>query len=49
MALQRILEPELMDSEQDAREYDEMNNSAANTLFVDDLLSSFANDTKAVG
>ena len=38
MALPRILEPEVMDSEQDAREYDEMNNSSANTLFVDDLL-----------
>ena len=38
MALPRILEPEVMDTEQDAREYDEMNNSAANTLFVDDLL-----------
>lgn len=38
MALQRTLEPEVMDTEQDAREYDEMSNSAANTLFVDDLL-----------
>ena len=38
MALPRILEPEVMDTEQDAREYDEMNNSAANALFVDDLL-----------
>ena len=38
MALQRILEPEVMDSEQDAREYDDMTNSGANTMFVDDLL-----------
>lgn len=38
MALQRILEPEVMDSEQDAREYDDMTNSVANTMFVDDLL-----------
>lgn len=38
MVLQRILEPEVMDSEQDAREYDDMSNSVANTLFVDDLL-----------
>ena len=38
MALQRILEPEVMDSEQDAREYGDMTNSGANTMFVDDLL-----------
>jgi len=38
MVLPRTLEPEVMDSEQDALEYDKMNNTAANTLFVDDLL-----------
>jgi ubiquinone/menaquinone biosynthesis C-methylase UbiE len=36
--LPRILEPELMDSDNDAREYDTMNHSVVNAQFVSDLL-----------
>jgi ubiquinone/menaquinone biosynthesis C-methylase UbiE len=36
--LNRILEPELMDTAADAREYDAMDHAAVNTLFVNDLL-----------
>ena len=38
MALQRILEPELMDSEHEAQQYDDMDFAAVNALFVDQLL-----------
>jgi ubiquinone/menaquinone biosynthesis C-methylase UbiE len=37
--LSRILEPELMDSDEDAREYDAMDHAAVNAQFVTDLLS----------
>jgi ubiquinone/menaquinone biosynthesis C-methylase UbiE len=36
--LHRILEPEIMDSADDAREYDAMDHSAVNAQFVTDLL-----------
>src|SRR3954447_5819968 len=36
--LTRILEPEIMDSADDAREYDAMDHSAVNAQFVTDLL-----------
>ncbi|NND99027.1 MAG: methyltransferase domain-containing protein [Pirellulaceae bacterium] len=35
----RILEPESMESDQEAREYEEMDHSAVNRIFVDDLLA----------
>jgi ubiquinone/menaquinone biosynthesis C-methylase UbiE len=35
----RRLEPEVMDTEQEAREYDEMDHSAVNELFVADFLT----------
>src|SRR4051812_38134791 len=38
--LQRILEPEVMDSPQEALEYDTMDHSAVNRVFVDDLLAA---------
>src|SRR5437773_4446882 len=38
MPLERILEPEVMDSQQDASEYDSMDHSEVNRRFVDDLL-----------
>ncbi len=38
--LPRILEPEVMDTTDDAREYDAMDHAAVNTLFVSDLLSA---------
>lgn len=37
--LQRILEPEVMDTELDAREYDEMDFVESNTRFADDALA----------
>jgi 2-polyprenyl-3-methyl-5-hydroxy-6-metoxy-1,4-benzoquinol methylase len=37
MMLARKLEPEVMDSETDAREYNSMDHSAVNRVFVDDL------------
>jgi ubiquinone/menaquinone biosynthesis C-methylase UbiE len=40
--LHRVLEPELMDSENDAREYDAMDHSSVNKQFVTDLLAALA-------
>lgn len=37
--LVRTLEPEVMDTEQEARDYDSMDHSAVNRQFVDDLLA----------
>ncbi|MCB9875299.1 MAG: class I SAM-dependent methyltransferase [Planctomycetaceae bacterium] len=39
MSLQRILEPEVMDTIEEARDYNEMDHSEVNRLFVDDLLA----------
>ncbi len=38
--LPRVLEPEAMDSEEEAREYDEMDHSEVNRLFVADFLAT---------
>jgi ubiquinone/menaquinone biosynthesis C-methylase UbiE len=38
--LPRVLEPEVMDSEEEARDYDSMDHSAVNALFVSDLLAA---------
>lgn len=38
--LDRVLEPEVMDSENDARDYDRMDHSEVNRQFVDDLLAA---------
>jgi ubiquinone/menaquinone biosynthesis C-methylase UbiE len=40
--LARILEPEVMDTEQEARDYDSMDHSAVNRVFIDDLLLAVA-------
>lgn len=40
MSLTRILEPEVMDSWDDAREYDSMDHREVNLKFVDDLLAA---------
>ncbi len=40
MALERILEPEVMDSPEEARDYNAMDHAAVNELFVADLLSA---------
>lgn len=42
MALPRILEPEVMDTEQEAIDYDTMDHRAVNELFVTDLLAALA-------
>jgi ubiquinone/menaquinone biosynthesis C-methylase UbiE len=38
MTLKRVLEPEVMDTPEEARDYDAMDHSAVNTQFVEDLL-----------
>ena len=38
MALERILEPEVMDSEKEAQEYNDMDHSAVNQKYVQELL-----------
>ena len=40
MPLDRILEPEVMDSAEEARDYDAMDHSEVNRRFVDDLLAA---------
>ena len=40
MNIERILEPEVMDSVQEARDYDAMDHSEVNRLFVDEFLVS---------
>jgi ubiquinone/menaquinone biosynthesis C-methylase UbiE len=40
--LSRVLEPEVMDGEADAREYDSMDHAAVNAVFVVDLLAALA-------
>jgi ubiquinone/menaquinone biosynthesis C-methylase UbiE len=39
MPLDRVLEPEVMDSEEEARDYDLMDHAAVNAAFCDDLLA----------
>ncbi|MEO8494759.1 MAG: hypothetical protein ABI614_06795 [Planctomycetota bacterium] len=39
MSLQRILEPEVMDTPEEARDYNEMDHSEVNRIFLDDLLA----------
>src|SRR6188474_3100807 len=40
--LPRTLEPEVMDTAEDAREYDAMDHAAVNAVFVDDLLAALS-------
>src|SRR5438045_3510792 len=40
MSLQRVLEPEVMDSPEEAADYDAMDHSEVNRVFVDDLIGS---------
>lgn len=47
MPLSRVLEPEVMDSAQDADDYDRMDHSQVNRIFVDDLLAA-ANPQSAI-
>lgn len=42
--LERVLEPEVMDSEADAREYDSMDHAAVNAVFVADLAAVLSPD-----
>src|SRR5262245_58017790 len=41
--LARVLEPEVMDSEEDAREYDSMDHAAVNAVFAADLMEALKN------
>lgn len=43
MALERILEPEVMDSPQEASDYDAMDHREVNRRFVEDLLAALQN------
>ena len=43
--LQRVLEPEVMDTESDAVDYDAMDHSQVNRVFVDDLLVALSRAT----
>ncbi|MGC6449411.1 MAG: class I SAM-dependent methyltransferase [Pirellulaceae bacterium] len=51
MALERVLEPEVMDTYEEARDYDSMDHQAVNKLFVDDLFAvgNIGNDILDVG
>lgn len=40
MTLERVLEPEVMDSADEARDYDQMDHAAVNRVFVEDLLKT---------
>jgi ubiquinone/menaquinone biosynthesis C-methylase UbiE len=40
MTLQRVLEPEVMDTPEEAADYDAMDHSEVNRIFVDDLLAN---------
>jgi ubiquinone/menaquinone biosynthesis C-methylase UbiE len=40
MSLTRVLEPEVMDTSQEASDYDAMDHTAVNRLFVEDLLAA---------
>jgi ubiquinone/menaquinone biosynthesis C-methylase UbiE len=42
MALPRVLEPEVMDTEEEARDYDAMDHGEVNVRFCEDLLASVA-------
>jgi ubiquinone/menaquinone biosynthesis C-methylase UbiE len=45
--LPRVLEPEVMDTEEEAHDYDAMDHSAVNARFCDDLLSQLSPDARA--
>src|SRR5499427_472401 len=45
MALSRVLEPEVMDDELEAHDYDRMNHGEVNARFVSDLLTCGADFT----
>ena len=47
--LPRVLEPEVMDSEEEARDYDRMDHAAVNARFVADLLAEGPLDDRAHG
>ena len=51
MTLQRVLEPEVMDTHEEAVDYNSMDHSAVNQLFVDDLLKvdGFSGDVLDLG
>ena len=46
--LPRTLEPEVMDTPDDARDYDAMDHAEVNRLFVDHLLEALAHSALAV-
>ena len=49
MPLSRVLETEVMDTPQEALDYDMMDHSAVNRIFVDDLLAAIGGQRSEVG
>ncbi len=49
MPLERILEPEVMDSAEEAADYDAMDHSEVNRRFVDDVLAEISSKLKVQG
>ena len=47
MSLKRVLEPEVMDTIEEARDYDQMDHSAVNQLFVADMLAFIGEDERS--
>lgn len=45
--LERVLEPEVMDSADEARQYDQMDHAAVNRAFVDDFLAALRSSSSA--
>ena len=46
--LPRTLEPEVMDTAEEAADYDAMDHSEVNRVFVDDLLAAVSNQASTV-
>ena len=44
MPLKRVLEPEVMDTQEEARDYNQMDHSEVNQVFVDDLFSFISHE-----
>ena len=49
MALERVLEPEVMDTAEEAHDYNDMDHSEVNTLFVNDLLQYAQSQEQQIG
>lgn len=48
LSLERVLEPEIMDTDEDAREYEGIDNSAVNLIFVEELAKQCGLNDKTI-